>query len=293
MSLKSMTGYGTATGAGNGFRVEIQITSVNKKQPDISITLSSAMSQYEHKIDAVIRKYLSRGTLTIDVKVLLAPGLSKGKINAEAFSRNVKLLRDLAKANNISPEIRLLDVLGMPDVICRYDIGQGFEPGMWIAVSKALTIAIKKLAAMREVEGKELEKHIRKLIDGMDDLLGRIKERRPQITASYRNKLAKRITDSGVCIDVSDPLLMRELAVFADRSDISEEIVRLESHFKQADRVMKSGEPAGRILDFLCQEMFREINTIGSKANDSIVSETVVGLKAQLEKIREQVQNVE
>jgi uncharacterized protein (TIGR00255 family) len=146
---------------------------------------------------------------------------------------------------------------------------------------------------MRVKEGAELVADLRKRVAKLVQHLEAVKAEVPHVTTRYREALRKRLAEAGITVPVDDPMMIRELAVFADRSDITEEITRLDSHVKQIHSLFKSAEPAGRTLDFLAQEMFRELNTLGSKANDTGILEDVVALKAELERIREQVQNIE
>ena len=168
------------------------------------------------------------------------------------------------------------------------------DTGSSTAVVKALRKALAGLVKMREREGGHLVKDLRKRIDVLRQCVGRIQRKSPEVVKRYQEQLRERIKNAGLEIPgVDDERLLKEIVYFADRSDISEELTRLQSHFQQFDDCVKSQEPVGRTLDFLAQEMNREVNTIGSKANDSLISREVVTLKAELEKFREQVQNVE
>jgi uncharacterized protein (TIGR00255 family) len=164
---------------------------------------------------------------------------------------------------------------------------------LWPLMAKALTQALDALAAMRAAEGAVLAADLRARLVRLADVLPALRERAPGITADYRVALLKRLEGVSLRLPADDPSLLREIALFADRCDISEEITRLASHFAQAHDLLASPEPCGRALDFLCQELFREINTIGAKANDATLAKLVIAFKADLEAFREQVHNVE
>jgi uncharacterized protein (TIGR00255 family) len=164
---------------------------------------------------------------------------------------------------------------------------------VWPVIEKALKAAIRQLLAMRLKEGEALCRDLRRRIAVLETALEGVQAEAPLVTTRYREALVKRLAQAGVALDVADPQVVKELAIFADRSDITEELTRLESHLNQMLGLLKSKEPAGRTLDFLAQEMFREINTIGSKANEVRITRLVIEFKTELERIREQVQNIE
>jgi len=158
---------------------------------------------------------------------------------------------------------------------------------------KALHAALAQHGRMRLREGQVLARDLRGRLGHLHRALKTIRAQAPEVTAQYRRTLLERLEQAGVGVNVDDPQILREIALFADRSDISEEITRLDSHLTQASRSLASAEPVGRSLDFLVQEMFREVNTIGSKANDLMIAQQVIEAKTELERIREQVQNLE
>ena len=175
----------------------------------------------------------------------------------------------------------------------RYEQTAESAERVWPLLSRALNLALENMLKMRDREGAALQKDVARRLDGLVSALNRVRKQAPTVVESYRKKLMARLRDAGFVMGSSDERLLRELALFADKSDITEEITRLESHIQQAHKLMQSKEPVGRSLDFLAQEMFREMNTMGSKANDGDILPNVVAMKAELERIREQVQNVE
>jgi uncharacterized protein (TIGR00255 family) len=293
--MKSMTGYGRADCSQDGFKITVELSSVNRKQSEISVNLPREMEMLEAQIRDLINRQVSRGRLT--VRVGLHAGTSK-------FSARMHLNVPLAKAyakelNRLSRQLKLpgpvtLDHLARAPGVFQTDEQIVEEEDFWPAVEKALKKALSALIKTREREGTHLAQDLAERIRIMRKALDQIKKHAPGVAERYRQQLIGRIESAGLdAPGLEDDRLLKEVVYFADRSDISEELSRLQSHFKQFDDCRKSREPVGRMLDFLAQEMNREINTIGSKANDSLISREVVTLKAELEKFREQAQNVE
>lgn len=290
-----MTGYGRGECSQNGFKVTVELSSVNRKQTEISVALPREMELLEAQIRDLINQHISRGRLT--VRVSLHAGASK-------LSARMHLNAPLAKAyarelTRLSHQLKLpgpvtLDQLARAPGVFQTDEEIVEEANFWPAVQKALKLALGMLVKMREREGTHLGRDLSERIALMRKAAGRVQKQAPRVARRYREQLLERIKEAGLETPAADDdRLLKEVVYFADRSDISEELTRLQSHFQQFQDCVKSGEPVGRTLDFLAQEMNREINTIGSKANDSVISREVVTLKAELEKFREQAQNVE
>ena len=202
-------------------------------------------------------------------------------------------MRALQKELGAPGEITIDTILSAPGVMRPPEDGVESERA-WPAIQRALTTALEELIKMREREGTHLAKDLGKRIATARRSVERVQKQAPEVVKRYQEQLRERIKNAGLEMPgVEDERLLKEIVYFADRSDISEELTRLQSHFQQFDDCVKSKEPVGRTLDFLAQEMNREVNTIGSKANDSMISREIVTLKAELEKFREQVQNVE
>src|SRR5215471_14275081 len=293
--MKSMTGYGRGECSQNGFKITVELSSVNRKQTEISVALPREMEMLEAQIRDLINQYISRGRLT--VRVSLHAGASK-------LSARMHLNIPLAKAYarelaRLSHQLKLpgpvtLDHLARAPGVFQTDEQIVEEEDFWPAVEKALKKALLTLVKMREREGCHLSVDLTKRVSIMRKASSQIQKRAPTVARRYREQLVARIKSAGLeAPGADDDRLLKEVVYFADRSDISEELTRLQSHFHQFNDCLKSKEPVGRTLDFLAQEMNREINTVGSKANDSLISREVVTLKAELEKFREQAQNVE
>src|SRR5947208_2443913 len=293
--MKSMTGYGRGDCSQDGFKITVELSSVNRKQSEISVNLPREMEMLEAQMRDIINRYIARGRLT--VRVSLHAGESK-------FSARMHLNIPLAKAyarelNRLATQLKLpgpvtLDQLARAPGVFQTDEQIAEEEDFWPAVEKALKQALKGMIQMREREGAHLGKDLAQRITAMRAAVKQIQKYAPGVAQRYRQTLAERIKAAGLELPAADDdRLLKEVVYFADRSDISEELTRLQSHFQQFEDCVKSKEPVGRMLDFLAQEMNREANTIGSKANDSLISREVVTLKAELEKFREQAQNVE
>ncbi len=292
--MKSMTGYGRGESARNGFKITVEIGSVNRKQTEIALNLPRDLEVLEAQIRDEINRRVSRGRLTVRLSVHAAKNSTDQMTLNVALARNcAQELRTLAKTLHIKDDVTLDMLSRIPGVLQAGESVCEAET-LWPGVAKALQAALDMMIKMREREGAWLGKDLKARIALMRAGVARIQKLAPQVMEHYRTQLLGRIKAAGLETPVlEDERLVKEVFYFADRADISEELTRLQSHFQQFDDGVKSKEPIGRTLDFLAQEMNREINTLGSKANDSVISREVVTLKAELEKFREQVQNVE
>ncbi|MDR7869882.1 MAG: YicC/YloC family endoribonuclease [Tissierellaceae bacterium] len=289
-----MTGYGKGEYENELYRFIIEIKSVNHRYNDISVKMPRHISYLEDTIKKAIKEKVSRGKVdvyvnfeyvnesAIDVKVDIPLALSY-KI----------ALEELTSQLNIEDNIRLNNILSMNEVVKTERKGVD-ENLVKDSLLKSLDMAITNIVYMKEKEGEELKKDMLIKLDNINKYVEIIEERSPSVVSEYKIKLRERINellDNNIVID--EERLSSEVAIFADKSSIDEEIVRLKSHIKQFKGILEEDDAIGRKLDFLIQEFNREINTIGSKANDIEISKHVVELKAELEKIREQVQNIE
>jgi uncharacterized protein (TIGR00255 family) len=215
------------------------------------------------------------------------------RLNAPLARAYVRELGRLARELKLTGPVTL-DLLARAPGVFETDEEPADAEDFWPAVETALQHALRTLLKMRQREGAHLAKDLSERVGVMRKSTAEIRKQAPRVQERYREQLVQRVKDAGVPAPVADDdRLLKEVVYFADRSDISEELTRLQSHFQQFDDCLSSREPVGRVLDFLAQEMNREINTIGSKANDSLISRAVVSLKTELEKFREQAQNVE
>jgi uncharacterized protein (TIGR00255 family) len=293
--MKSMTGYGWGECSQNGFKVTVELSSVNRKQSEISINLPRELEVLEAQVRDEINQRIARGRLTARITMHAAEGreATQVRVNGALATAYARELRKLAKELRIKDDLSLDHLVRAPGVFETAD-EVGDAETFWPAVNKALQLALAMLVKMRTREGSNLKRDLSGRIGTMRKAVTRVRKEAPLVQQRYRGQLIERIKSAGLeDLKIDEERLLKEVVFFADRSDISEELTRLQSHFQQFDDCQKSAEPVGRTLDFLAQEMNREINTIGSKANDSLISREVVVLKAELEKFREQAQNVE
>jgi uncharacterized protein (TIGR00255 family) len=293
--MKSMTGYGRGECSQDGFKITVEISSVNRKQSEISVNLPREMELLEAQIRDFVNKQVSRGRLTVRVTFHASAGRDSARMHlniplAKAYANE---LSRLAKQLKLAGPVTLDQLARAPGVFQTDEQLAGAED-FWPAVEKALKKAVGEIIRTREREGAHLKEDLNQRMAAMRKAAAAIQRHAPGVAGRYRNQLIDRIKAAGLEIPgTEEDRLVKEVVYFADRSDISEELSRLQSHFQQFGDCCRSKEPVGRMLDFLAQEMNREINTIGAKANDALISREVVTLKAELEKFREQAQNVE
>lgn len=291
--VKSMTGYGRGEAAGEGRQVIVEVKSVNHRFLEVSVRMPKQLLALEERIRKAIQQQISRGRVDVFIS-LKETGEKKRlvKVDKELGQAYYNALRELASTWGIPEKFELVPMSALPGLLNLEDEEEDLEV-VWTVIDKALSSAVSNLIVMRTVEGEKLAKDLSNRKKVISDYVAQIGERSPQVVLEYRDKLLQRVQELLSDIEVDQTRLANEVAFFADRASIDEELVRLSSHLDQMDDILKSGEAAGRKLDFLGQEMNREINTIGSKANDLAIGRLVVDVKSELEKVREQVQNLE
>jgi len=295
MSLMSMTGRGTGTATDHVARVDVELSSVNRKQLDVNVGLPRLLTSFESRVQESIQKKVSRGRITGEIRVTWAEAgpASIMKVNERLARTHVNELRSVAHKLKLPDDLSASVLMSLPGVVS-FERDAGNPETLWPLVEKALAAALTRLQSMRRKEGMVLRRDIQARLKRLKTLTGTIGKQAPVVATIYRENLLKRIGAALPGSDLAgDERLLKEVALFADRSDITEEQVRLDSHLKQADSLLKAGGVVGRSLEFLIQEMGREINTIGSKANDGQITRQVIAFKAELERIREQIQNIE
>ena len=290
-----MTGYGRGECSQDGFKITVELSSVNRKQAEISCNLPRELELLEGQMRDVLNRAVARGRVTVRVSIHTARGRNSARmhLNTDLARAYAKELSALAKQLKLKDDVSLDQLVRAPGVF-QTDEELASEEDFWPAVETALNKSLVAMLKMRSREGAHLAKDLNHRIAVMRGAVDHVKTNAPLVAERYRTALLERIKAAGLeNITLQDERLLKEVVLFADRSDISEELTRLQSHFQQFDELTKSKEPVGRTLDFLAQEINREVNTIGSKANDSLISREVVTLKAELEKFREQAMNVE
>lgn len=292
-AMHSMTGFGRGSAATEAWHATVEITSVNRKQAEVVVQAPRELAELDARIRKSVLALLSRGRIQVSINIERSQG------SAADFSIDPKLALAFSTAFTALGKITgqcvtptASDFLRQPGIIA---IGSGEidAEAAWLAIEPALDTALVHITAMRASEGSHLKTDFLTRLDTLISFSRKIAAEAPGRPIRQRELLAKRLRDAGLDLDPADERVAREIAIFADRCDISEEITRLDSHFSRFREYLDAVEPPGRALDFLCQELFREFNTIGSKANDASIAQTIVEAKTELEKIREQVQNIE
>ena len=290
-----MTGYGFSEHRCNsGVTFSVEVFSVNKKNLELRVSLPKEALQLEPFIRQIASKRLSRGFITIRVNIKAEESFLKDsvKINEPLAHVYLKKIRNMQERHDIPGEIGIADIIRLPGVI-----EDDLESSEFMKSEEDLNVtvnaALDKLIEMRTREGESLKNDIENRISFLESIVVKVKPMAEKIPGLQKEQLLKRLNESGLQIDSGDERLLRELVIFSDKSDVTEEITRLKSHFKQFREFMDKAEPCGRSLDFLTQELQREITTVGNKALQSEITPLIVEFKTELEKIREQIQNIE
>ncbi|RPI05043.1 MAG: YicC family protein [Ignavibacteriae bacterium] len=290
----SMTGFGRAEVNKNGITVSTEVRSVNSRYLDLTLRLPRNFSQREKELKDIVRTFLNRGNLNVTVKVEHdSNDVVPLKVNKAAAKSYYKLLNEIRKSVKLKEQVKLAHLLTFSDVLEPVDEEETDETE-WELVQESVRQALENLNAMRAQEGSELAADLGKRIRWMDDTLNEVeklsKERIPEERINLHERIAELVADK---FTIDQNRLELEIALLVDKLDITEECVRYRSHNKYFLDALNKNEAAGRKLNFLVQEMNREANTIGSKSSDATIAHLIVGLKEELEKIREQLQNIE
>lgn len=292
--IRSMTGYGRGEAASDLYKFKVEIKAVNHRYNDILIKMPRHIFYLEESIKKIIKEKISRGKVDVFINLeYINESAVDVKIDIP-LAKSYKIALDNLKMElQLEDTIRLNNILSMSEVV-RTERKELDEDSIWKLLREAVDMALSNIMTMRTDEGQELKRDLEIKINNVEDLALQIGERAPLVAIEYKEKLRDRINNLlEDNIELDEERLANEVAVFADKSSIDEELVRLGSHIKQFRNIIEKEDTVGRKLDFLIQEFNREINTIGSKANDITITNMVVDLKAELEKIREQVQNIE
>lgn len=288
-----MTGYGRGETDHAGTKFSVELNSVNRKQSDVVINLPRDLAELEPRIRQTINESISRGRTNATIS------LHAGENGARNLALNTELARSyheamhaLQKELNAPGEITINTILQAPGVMRFPEQAQDAQDA-WPPVERALRAALADLIKMREREGKHLAKDLIHRLKAIRKKLKEVRALHPDVVKRYRATLLDRIQKAGLPVAGDDERVLKEITFFADRADVSEELTRLDSHLAQFAHHLRSKESVGRTLEFITQEIFRELNTLGAKANDAAISQRVIACKAELEKIREQLQNLE
>lgn len=291
--LKSMTGFGRGEGETTLGRLIIESRSVNHRYCDINVKLPKRLIPFETRIKENIRSQVSRGRVDVSFR-LDTLGEERVQLNVDFYlaDQYYRVLQALKEKFQLGGEITLEMLTGAKDLItAKEEIGD-IEP-YWHEIIPILKRSLQEMDDMKRAEGESLTKDLRERLDRIARQLGEIKQQFPSRLEVYRNRLHERLQSLLGGMEIDSYRFQQEVAFLAERTDITEEIVRAESHLAQLAMLLKGEEPVGRKMDFLLQEIHREVNTVSAKANDAEISQRVVEIKSELEKIREQVQNIE
>jgi uncharacterized protein (TIGR00255 family) len=290
--MHSMTGYGRGQVLGQGTKVIAEIQSVNKRQTEILISLPSAFISMENDLRAKVHRTVHRGRIIVTISATGPAAHAEPYVDQDLANLYLHRFKQLQKELELPGEITIETILRSPGVISSSEPGL-LDPPTRSAVDTALDLALAQLLQMRAKEGSNLRDDLTHRIKSIRQAITKIRELQPRVAERYRDLLFERINKIAVEISLDDDRLTKEVVFFAERSDFSEELTRLESHLDQFIETTNHQQAIGRTLEFISQEIGRELNTLGAKANDAEISQLVVHCKAELEKIREQVQNVE
>lgn len=292
--VRSMTGFGRGNCNENGKEFTVEIKSVNHRYIDFYIKLPRQIAYLEERVREVVSKSIFRGKVDIFISFEDRSEDSKNVMLDEALAgAYIQAVESLKDKYGLKDDISVSLVSRFPDVL-RIEKTEDDEEQLWSILNKALEAAVESLVQMREKEGNELRMSLLQKADYMENIISQITNRSPEVVIEYKQKLENRIKELLNQQTVDENRIAMEVAIFADRCSIDEELVRLGSHLLQLRDILSiKKQPVGRKLDFLVQEINREINTIGSKSNDIIITKNVLELKSETEKIREQIQNIE
>ena len=292
--MLSMTGFGSAQAQIEGVEYAIEIRSVNHRYLKTVIKLPETWSHAEAVFEGVVRKKITRGSVTLKVRMRLKEEMAAAKVNVSALRSYISQLELLQIEGDLSVRIELGSLLQLPGV-CEPPAAEEICTATRGGLMELLGKCVDGVMEMRTHEGEKLKAELLGRCDEIDESLATVQERSPDVVKEYHERLSARVAEliDSARADIDGDILAREVAIFAERSDIAEEISRLKGHLGQFRQAADSPEPSGRKLDFIAQEMLREANTMASKSNDSRIGQAVVDIKTAIDRIKEQAANVE
>ncbi len=295
MSIRSMTGQGRAARGAGAALITAEIQSVNHRQFEVRVELPPELAALEPAIRARLRARIARGSVTCRLRLTAPSGGPRlaARVDADLAADLLRRLRRLGARLSLRDDLTLSALASVPGLVACGPAAARSAPRLAPRALACVAAALRALLAMREAEGRALERDLRARFARVARDVGRLAARAPAAAARVRAALRARLRRAGVPLAGASERLAREVALLADRADVAEELTRLRSHLKQAEVRLASAAPVGRTLDFLVQEMFRETNTIGAKADDAAMAGLAIRVKTELERIREQAQNIE
>ncbi len=291
--LRSMTGFGSAQLSLDGRAFTVEARSVNNRFCDVRFHIPSELLTLQPKLEAAAREQVSRGRVDVSIKAARESGSSPTYVPDLDLAQNyLSASREMAQKLDLSPLDSVKELLGIPGILKAEEVKLDLEISGEQFVG-ALNQALEQLKQMRAVEGEALSKQLTSHLQILRGFREKLIELAPEAVKARAERLRQRVQELGEGVEIDPQRLVQEVAILADKADITEELERLESHFDQFETLLSSSKPAGRKMDFLLQEMNREANTVGSKASDTGLAHLIVETKAELERVREQVQNIE
>lgn len=293
MKLKSMTGFGRAEVSNDQYRLSVEVKSVNSRFLDLSIKMPKKFNALEANIRNTVKEYISRGK--VDLFITYESFSEKGKalrLDLPLAKEYLESMRTLVAALGVEDNVKVTNLAALPDVLVLSEESED-DDALWESLKPSLISALERFAETRVMEGENLQKDLLGKLSEMEAIVNRIDARSPEITAAYEARLRAKVSELLEGSGIDEARIVQEVTIYSDKICTDEERVRLHSHIKNMRTKLQNGGLVGRELDFVAQEMNREANTTLSKANDLIVSEDAIGLKTLIEKIREQIQNLE
>lgn len=291
--IKSMTGFGRFEFSNAERKITIEMKSVNHRYSEISIRMPKKLNYFEAGIRNLLKQYISRGKVDV---FLTYEDMSEGKTcvkyNEDVAREYLQYMRQMSESFGLEDDVRVSTLARFPEVFTLEEQTED-EQDIWNDVETAVRGCAERFVETRVAEGENLKNDLLQKLDGILDMVARIEERSPQIVTEYRKKLEGKVEELLGDTKIDEAVLATELTIFADKICVDEETVRLRAHVQNMQATLNAGENVGRKLDFIAQEMNREANTTLSKANDMDVSNIAINLKTEIEKIREQIQNIE
>ncbi len=285
-----MTGFGSGRSEVNGFSVYAEISTVNRKQLEIRFSLPRELAGFENELRKLLQEKLSRGMVSVRLSQS-SSGRGRNSLNHERVSAIIEAANLLSKEYKLKNKLTVTDILSMPGVF--EESLEETPADLKQAAQQALTQALQALESMRSAEGETLKVELEKRLEFLEEMHRQLLPEVAGIEAQIKQRLLDKLAAAGLGIDLQDERLLKEVLYYADKADVTEELTRLDSHFAQFRNFLNGAAGGGRSMDFLVQEMFREITTLGNKAGSGPVAAVVVKFKTELEKIREQIQNIE
>ncbi len=291
--MNSMTGFGAATAPLGGSSIRVEIGGVNRKQAEIAVALPRAWAALETTVRDIVAAAVSRGRVNVSLTLQQAPGAAGSlALNRDKLAALTATLAEAESTLGRSIDTSLDSLLRLGIIAEETETDIPLET-VQAAAEPAVREALEAFLKLRAQEGENMKRDLLGRIATLRQFREQLMARAAGVATRHREVLLKRLAEAGLPLPLDDERIIKEIALFADKCDVSEEMTRLESHLNQFEKICDKAEPVGRTLDFLCQEIFRELNTTGSKANDAELAQLVVTAKTELEKIREQVQNIE